>query len=180
MAHYQCNQHSRPGYDKSGATVICEPTTDYTNVDFTGTNSSSPTTPDFTNEKATAFQAWGSPVPPDVPVRQDPPTWQPSIIRLSALSGLCALLFSVLQIFAAYGILSASHGVAVDRWRLSPTVFLATLTAISNKALAFAAVQATVITFWVRALHGTTLGQLHRDWAYGECRTLVSKTRLLH
>jgi hypothetical protein len=37
----------------------------------------------------------------------------------------------------------------------------------SNKALAFAAIQGTVITFWLRALRGTTLGQMHRDWSYG-------------
>ena len=33
--------------------------------------------------------------------------------------------------------------------------------------MAFAAVQGTVVTFWLRALRGTTLGQLHRDWGYG-------------
>ena len=33
-------------------------------------------------------------------------------------------------------------------------------------ALAFAAVQVTVATFWPRALGETTLAQLHRDWAY--------------
>ena len=28
-------------------------------------------------------------------------------------------------------------------------------------------IQGTVITFWLRALRGTTLVQLHRDWAQG-------------
>lgn len=28
-------------------------------------------------------------------------------------------------------------------------------------------VQGTVVTFWCRALEGTTLAQLHRDWAFG-------------
>ena len=61
----------------------------------------------------------------------------------------------------------ASNGDAVVHWKYQPTVYLAILTAISNKALAFAAVQGTVVTFWTRALQGTTLAQMHRDWSYG-------------
>lgn len=140
---------------------------------------SDPPTPgsfDVADEKANTPSAWNRFGRNEVSTPVTGPTWHPTVLRVGALSGLCALLFSTLQIFAAYAILSASHGVAVDHWRLSPTVFLATLTAISNKALAFAAVQATVVTFWVRALQGTTLGQLHRDWAYGSCGALVSRS----
>lgn len=39
--------------------------------------------------------------------------------------------------------------------------------AVSNKAVAFALIQGTVVTFWNRVLQGTTLAQLHRDWGYG-------------
>ena len=93
--------------------------------------------------------------------------WIPSILRLGPLVGLLALSFSALQVFASYAVLKGSDGDAVENWKYQPTVYLAILTAISNKALAFAMVQGTVITFWLRALRGTTLVQLHSDWAVG-------------
>lgn len=41
------------------------------------------------------------------------------------------------------------------------------MTAVSNKALGFAVVQGAVTTWWIKALDGTTLQQMHRDWGYG-------------
>ena len=93
--------------------------------------------------------------------------WRPSLLRAGALSGLGALLIALALVFAAYAILKASDGQPTADWKYQPTVYLALFTAVSNKCMAFAAVQATVVTFWLRALMGTTLGQLHRDWAYG-------------
>ncbi|KAK3723539.1 hypothetical protein LTR37_001791 [Vermiconidia calcicola] len=93
--------------------------------------------------------------------------WRRSMFRIGSLAGLAALAFAFLQIFASYAILAASDGQTVESWSYQPNVFLAILTAISNKALAFAAVQGTVVTFWLRALKGTSLAQLHRDWAFG-------------
>lgn len=93
--------------------------------------------------------------------------WTPSFLRIGPLIGLAALLFAFLQIFASYAVLKASHGDAVTNWKYQPNVYLAILAAISNKALSFAVVQGSVITWWLRALHGTTVAQLHRDWAYG-------------
>lgn len=49
------------------------------------------------------------------------------------------------------------------------TIFklLAILTVISNGAISFALTQGAIVSFWLRALRGTTLVDLHRDWAYG-------------
>ena len=94
--------------------------------------------------------------------------WRPYMLRLGPLAGLAALLFAFLETFAAYAVLKASDGDPVTNWEYQPTVYLAILTATSNKALAFAVVQGTVVTFWLRALSGTTLIQLHRDWAFGK------------
>lgn len=91
-------------------------------------------------------------------------TWRPSVFRVGPLAGLVALVFAFLQIFASYAVLQASNGAPIKSWRYQPTVYLAILVAISNKALAFAAIQGTVVTFWLRVLKGTTLQQLHRDW----------------
>ena len=94
-------------------------------------------------------------------------SWRPSILRIGSLTGLLALLFAFLQIFASYAVLKASDKKPITTWEYQPTVYLAILVAISNKALAFAAIQGVTVTFWLRALKGTTLGQLHRDWVRG-------------
>ena len=93
--------------------------------------------------------------------------WRPSILRVAPLTGLTALAFTILQIAASYAVLAASNGDEVINWKYQPTVYLAILTAISNKALAFAAIQGVVVTFWLRVLRGTTLKQLHLDGSYG-------------
>lgn len=85
----------------------------------------------------------------------------------SPLSGLAALLFAVMHVVACFAILYASNLAPVAGWVYAPQVYLAVLTAISNKALAFAVVQGTVVTWWLKAMRGTTLAQLHYDWAAG-------------
>lgn len=70
-------------------------------------------------------------------------TWQPSIFHIGPLSGLLALLFAFLQIFASYAVLQASDGTPITSWKYQPTVYLAILVAISNKALTFAVVKGT-------------------------------------
>ena len=93
--------------------------------------------------------------------------WAPSLIRAGPLFGLAALLFAILQMIASYAILQASHHDAVANWKYQPTVYLAILTAISNKALAFAVLQGAVITWWLKGIKGTTLAAMHHDWGYG-------------
>ena len=78
--------------------------------------------------------------------------------------GLAALVLAFLQILASYAILAASNGDSVENWEYQPTVYLAVFTALGNKAVAFASIQGAIVTFWLRVLKGTTLGQLHRDW----------------
>lgn len=95
------------------------------------------------------------------------PTWIPSVLRAGPLVGLAALAFAVLQVFASYAVLRASDGDAVTDWKYQPTVYLAILTAISSNVLAFAMVQGSIVTFWLKALDGTNLAQMHRNWAFG-------------
>ena len=93
--------------------------------------------------------------------------WRPSVFRIGPLFGLGALLFAAAQIVASFAVLRASDGDEVANWRYQPTVYLAVLSAICNKALAFAAVQGTVITWWIKAIRGTNLEAMHRDWGFG-------------
>ena len=101
------------------------------------------------------------------PSEPPPVDWKPSLLRIGPLVGLFAICFAVLQIIASYAVLKTSHHDAVANWKYQPTVYLAILTAISNKALAFAVVQGTVITWWLKAVRGTTLNAMHQDWANG-------------
>ncbi|KAF2168507.1 hypothetical protein M409DRAFT_21256 [Zasmidium cellare ATCC 36951] len=52
----------------------------------------------------------------------------------------------------------------VESWTVQPSVYLSIFTGIGNKALAFAAAEGAIITWWVRAIQGTTLRKLHYDW----------------
>ena len=66
--------------------------------------------------------------------QSQPVKWTASIFRIGPLVGLAALCFTILQIVAAYAVLKASDGAAVSSWKYQPNVYLAILTAISNKA----------------------------------------------
>ena len=66
--------------------------------------------------------------------------WQPSIIRYGPVAGLAALFLAFCQIIASFLVLTLSNGSRIEDWRVQPTVYIAVLTAISNKALSFATV----------------------------------------
>jgi hypothetical protein len=88
------------------------------------------------------------PTPTDIEtgntIFEQPSAWRPSVLRIGPLVGLAALAFAAAQIVASFAVLKASDGDAVAGWKYQPTVYLAILTAVSNKALSFAVVQGTV------------------------------------
>jgi hypothetical protein len=95
-------------------------------------------------------------------------TWKPKWSRVGPMLGLSALILTVLSIPAEFGILRASDGDLVSSWKYSPNVYLGILTAFTSKATSLAALQGAVVAWWLRAMRGTTLKQLHRDWAMGQ------------
>lgn len=102
-------------------------------------------------------------------VEGDPPSGNRthlSLFRVGPLAGLAALALALLLLFASFTILMISDGQATDRWHEPwvPTVWLAIFTAVSNKLIAFAAIQGVVVSWWRRATRGATLKQLHTDW----------------
>ncbi|KAK4619366.1 hypothetical protein CLAFUW4_11573 [Fulvia fulva] len=111
------------------------------------------------------------PIPQEVE-RSRPPynldtTGTSSAFRWGPVLGLACLLFVFLSIPAAAVVLSVSDGQLVMRWNIKPNVYLAVISGIGNKLLAFAAFQGAVVTWWLRAMDGSTLRQLHLDWAAG-------------
>jgi hypothetical protein len=53
--------------------------------------------------------------------------WRPSVVQLGPLTGIAALLFAFLQIFATFAILWSSRGDLVKNWQYQPSVYLAVL-----------------------------------------------------
>lgn len=83
--------------------------------------------------------------------RADGYTWTTAFIRDGPLLGIAALLFVLLSIPAAAIVLAVSDGQAVEKWKVQPNVFLSIFTGIGNKALAFAAAEGAIVTWWVSA-----------------------------
>lgn len=94
--------------------------------------------------------------------------WRTKWNRVGPLLGLAGLIFTILSILIAFGILRASDSDYVSSWRYSPNVYLAIMTSITGKATSLAALQGAMIAWWLRAMHGTTLEQLHFDWSMGQ------------
>ena len=93
--------------------------------------------------------------------------WWPSVYRIRPLSGIAALLISLICVVASLGILLGSRGKPVSSWYFKPTVLLAIATAVSNTALNCALAQAAPISFWYKAYKGSTIRDLELEWEAG-------------
>ena len=93
--------------------------------------------------------------------------WWPSPYRIRPLSGIAALMISLICIAASLSILLGSRGEPVSSWYFKPTVLLAIATAISNTALNCALAQAAPISFWYKAYKGSTIRDLELEWEAG-------------
>ena len=83
--------------------------------------------------------------------------WRPTIYRIRPFIGLAALLCTILCLFWSLGILIGPNGAPTKSWVYQPTVYLAIATAISNMSLQCALVQAIPISWWNKALKGSTI-----------------------
>ncbi|KAK8197963.1 hypothetical protein IWZ00DRAFT_144170 [Phyllosticta capitalensis] len=98
--------------------------------------------------------------------------WQPGWIRRLPV-GLLSLFFGIASMAMSAVVLWASDGKEIETWpssalhRAQPSVFLSVLAACANTFLRFALAKAVSVTWWQRALEGTTLNDLHQAWAFG-------------
>lgn len=83
-------------------------------------------------------------------------------------AGLLALLVVVLCAVADGIVLWKSDGQQIDTWIMSPSVILAILSAIANTCLAYAKSEGIIVSWWRKALRGSTLGELNNYWEFGE------------
>jgi hypothetical protein len=65
-------------------------------------------------------------------------------------------------------ILVRSDGQPVSHWSLSPTVYLAILTTVTNMLLRYAFKQGMAISWWYKAVRGGTVQDLHKHWSSGD------------
>ncbi|KIW13119.1 hypothetical protein PV08_08306 [Exophiala spinifera] len=93
--------------------------------------------------------------------------WQPSS-SYYPLSGFGALLLSSAGVIVSAIILLVSNGDDINSWRFQPTVYLSIASTVTNITVVYALFEGLTITWWHQALKdGTTIGDLHRIWAFG-------------
>ena len=94
-------------------------------------------------------------VPTFAAIRQAP--WAPWV-------GLFSLVTILVCALGAVGIVVASNNQTVDSWAIQPAVLLAILSSVLNIAFISALTPGLAVRFWLRAVRGTTLSQLHHIW----------------
>ena len=93
--------------------------------------------------------------------------WRPGLFRRIPWLGLCSLIIPVICMAISIGVLTISNGQLVASWRVQPTVVLAVASAAANMALSLALAEGVTLSWWCKALHGGTVGDLHRHWSFG-------------
>jgi hypothetical protein len=91
-------------------------------------------------------------------------TWEPTPFHIRPLSGIVALTVAIMCIFGSLTILIVSNGQPVTNWPVSPTVYLAIVTAVANSCFALALAQARPVSWWYRASRGASIKALEGHW----------------
>jgi hypothetical protein len=110
--------------------------------------------------------------------------WQPTFWRIQPLLGILALTVTISCLFVSLGILYTSNGDKTSIWYFQPTVYLAIASACSNAALQCALHLAAPVSWWYKALRGSTVKDLELDWEAGESfpraflNTIIQRRRL--
>lgn len=98
--------------------------------------------------------------------------WVPGVLKRLPLGGLLALLGVAICSIGPVAILKFSDGQPTATWPdqkypVQPAVLLSICAAIGNTLLRYALFQGWSIAWWLDALRGSTVGDLHRHWEYG-------------
>lgn len=74
-------------------------------------------------------------------------------------------------------VVRVSDGKEADRWKISPTVWLAIFSAGSSVAFSSALATGIAVRFWLHAARGTQMEQLHYIWDHGRGLGMLSALR---
>jgi hypothetical protein len=77
------------------------------------------------------------------------------------------LIIALLCLAGRVVLLMISNGQAVSSWRVQPTVLISIFSTVANSCLAFALTEGLAISWWNKALKGSTLKGLHERWQFG-------------
>ncbi|PMD57966.1 uncharacterized protein K444DRAFT_592455 [Hyaloscypha bicolor E] len=121
--------------------------------------------------------------PPYETARMGDP-WVPGVFKQLPWGGLLALVGVAICCLGPVAILKDSDGKPTATWPdqkhpIQPAVLLSICAAIGNTLLRYALFQGWSIAWWVEALRGSTVGDLHRHWEYGTS-VLASVTSTRH
>jgi hypothetical protein len=111
-------------------------------------------------------------------VYSNPPPWKPGFWKSFPLVGMLALWGAVFCSAAIVAVLLMSDAQPVDQfahWNyysksldIQASTLLAALSTLTNLLIAVAFSEALNVTWWLKAIHGTTLRDLHYSWSYGQ------------
>jgi hypothetical protein len=110
--------------------------------------------------------------------------WVSGVFKQLPWGGLLALVSVAVCCLGPVAILKDSDGKPTATWPdqkhpIQPAVLLSIFAAIGNTLLRYALFQGWSIAWWVEALRGSTVGDLHRPWEYGTS-VLASVTSTRH
>ena len=99
--------------------------------------------------------------------------WRTGFLRRAPVLGILALATALACGVGAIAVLVASNGLPIDRWRVQghnvqPTVLLSVLATIANALFRYAFREGATISWWTRALRGTSLDGLYRQWDHAQ------------
>ncbi|PQE28098.1 hypothetical protein CJF32_00005849 [Rutstroemia sp. NJR-2017a WRK4] len=102
-----------------------------------------------------------------LPPPYDGDVWEPGWKQFP-FTGVLALVGSFFFMVASIVILVVSAGQSPSDWMVSPTVYVAAFTTLSNLLAQYSFKQGAKIAWWYKALRGGTIGDLHHHWSHAD------------
>lgn len=111
---------------------------------------------------------------------RSPDQWRPGFWAQFPWIGVCSLAGALLMSIVSVIVLCVSDGKAVSQWsdRIAPNVILTILNSFASVCFAVAVGRGIAVSWWRKALRGTTIQDLSRSWSFGyDTLTFLSQAR---
>lgn len=93
-------------------------------------------------------------------------SWETGVWKRFPWLGILSLLGVLICLGFNVVILVLSDGMPASKWDVQPSVLLAISAVVSNWLLRFALAEGAAISWWVKAIQGCTVNDLHRYWTF--------------
>lgn len=103
--------------------------------------------------------------------------WKPGWFTQFPYTGFGALLGVVICSAAAVAVVYASNGKAKSQWKIkaAPNVLLSIFNSLASILVTMAVGQGIAISWWRRAMKGTTVENLHHSWSFSSSIAAIVK-----